>query len=968
MGSEPKYPTGLVLLNEFTGHKDVILRLSWSADGTKLASTSVDQTICLWDVRQGQKILTLGGHHGGVNLAVWSPGGDLLASSSFDRTVRLWNPFTGAEIWCWHDHNDDVPSVAWSPDGRLLASGSIDRTIAIHNVESKDLVCKLLGHRDGITRVRWFRDGNRLVSCGMDKRVRLWDLRERRCVESLRGHADGVIDVCISPNEELLASSSFDRTIRIWRVGAGKSEQIRILKGHLDSVRSVSFSADGQLLASNSNDGTVWIWRTDIWETVAKFDEPTSFFWPCSLAFSPVEPLLATFGQGDRSIRIWRINFAELPSASIVPTVEYTNAKVVLVGESGCGKSALADALMKRQFVPQAATHGLKVMTLDSQVSSGDDGTKRIRETLLWDLAGQYDYQLVHQLFLDETSLALVVFDPNRRARFEGVAYWVRALQRILGEGVPCILVAARVDCGGVIASAKEIERLKREYGFVGFVKTSSMEPRIGILELQELIANTIPWDRLPVTKSPELWNAIREYLLELRQQGSLLATPAQLQDDFRQRRPNNPFTEGEFQAVLANAQTQGLVWKLKMVDLVLLKPELLNVCASSIALAARSDDLGTVLEKDVLSGKLPIKDLDQLSAENAKDLLFAVVQLLVRREIVLREGDFLVFPSKINEPRPESAPEPAPEVVFSFSGPVEDIYATLIVRLAYCGTFKLGQRWDGCAEFGLAGNDHQICGLKLSSPEAAHGHLGLYFMGEVSGDTKRLFTIFVEEHLKRRSLAGVKRLRLHQCPVCQSQTEAPLKATFQVNSPRALLTCQYEEKAESDPGDLGAHPTDSEINRVHSLEKLATIESLNQARNYDVFYSYCSFDLSIVSETVEELKRREILGWFDTWHMVPGDDVAKKIERAMCASSVVVVFVGERIGQYQDLEVSIAMALYVRRKTRIIPVKLTATEESEHRFGLEIFSRVDFTSWPADRGKISDLERGIRAGRQVSQ
>ena len=84
----------------------------------------------------------------------------------------------------------------------------------------------------------------------------------------------------------------------------------------------------------------------------------TSFYWPGSIAFLPSGPLLATFGNSDRAVRVWRLDIDGLRAASIVPTVEYTSAKVVLVGESGCGKSALADALRGQDFVPQEATHG----------------------------------------------------------------------------------------------------------------------------------------------------------------------------------------------------------------------------------------------------------------------------------------------------------------------------------------------------------------------------------------------------------------------------------------------------------------------------------------------------------------------------------------------------------------------------------------------------------------------------------
>ncbi len=62
----------------------------------------------------------------------------------------------------------------------------------------------------------------------------------------------------------------------------------------------------------------------------------------------------------------------------------------------------------------------------------------------LWDLAGQADYQLIHQLFLEQTALALVVFDSsNHDELFTGVERWQKALDRVGGSA--CRKLPARL-------------------------------------------------------------------------------------------------------------------------------------------------------------------------------------------------------------------------------------------------------------------------------------------------------------------------------------------------------------------------------------------------------------------------------------------------------------------------------------------------------------------------------------------
>ena len=115
---------------------------------------------------------------------------------------------------------------------------------------------------------------------------------------------------------------------------------------------------------------------------------------------------------------------------------------------------------------------------------------------LLWDLAGQPGYRLIHQLQLHEVAVALVVFDAaNDTDPFSGVLHWHRALkqaQRIEGAaalGLKKYLVAARSDRGTIPVSRERIEAFMEEHGFDGFLETSA-KPGAGVEELREADVN----------------------------------------------------------------------------------------------------------------------------------------------------------------------------------------------------------------------------------------------------------------------------------------------------------------------------------------------------------------------------------------------------------------------------------------------------------------------------------------------
>jgi WD40 repeat protein len=62
----------------------------------------------------------------------WSPDGTHVASGSQDGTVQIWNAFTNeAPPFIYHHHSGTVYTVAWSPDGNKIASGDANGDIQV---------------------------------------------------------------------------------------------------------------------------------------------------------------------------------------------------------------------------------------------------------------------------------------------------------------------------------------------------------------------------------------------------------------------------------------------------------------------------------------------------------------------------------------------------------------------------------------------------------------------------------------------------------------------------------------------------------------------------------------------------------------------------------------------------------------------------------------------------------------------
>jgi WD40 repeat protein len=290
------------LVRTLTGHTDAVNSVSFSPDGSLLASGSADDTIKLWRVADGSLVRTLTGHRDGVESVSFSPDGSLLASGSGDETIKLWRVSDGSLVRTLTGHILWVRSVSFSPDGRLLASGSWDETIKLWRVEDGSLVRTLTGHTDEVWSVSFSPDGRLLASVSNDNTIKLWRVADGLEVRTLTGHTDWVWSMSFSPDGSLLASGSWNGTIKLWRVSDGSL--VRTLTGHTRTVNSVSFSPDGSLLASGSYDNTIKLWRVSDGALVRTLTGHTDGV--LSVSFSPDGRLLAS-GSRDKTIKLWQV-------------------------------------------------------------------------------------------------------------------------------------------------------------------------------------------------------------------------------------------------------------------------------------------------------------------------------------------------------------------------------------------------------------------------------------------------------------------------------------------------------------------------------------------------------------------------------------------------------------------------------------------------------------------------------------
>ncbi|KAG2216719.1 hypothetical protein INT45_013830 [Circinella minor] len=125
----------------------------------------------------------------------------------------------------------------------------------------------------------------------------------------------------------------------------------------------------------------------------------------------------------------------------VSPTGKATQVKLVLLGESGVGKSSLVMRFVNREYIEnREPTIGAAFLTQKCHL---DDRSIKFE---IWDTAGQERFHSLAPMYYRNAQAAIIVYDITKASTLDKAKSWAKELQRQANSGIVIALVGNKLD------------------------------------------------------------------------------------------------------------------------------------------------------------------------------------------------------------------------------------------------------------------------------------------------------------------------------------------------------------------------------------------------------------------------------------------------------------------------------------------------------------------------------------------
>uniref|UniRef100_A0A7N0V3U4 Uncharacterized protein n=1 Tax=Kalanchoe fedtschenkoi TaxID=63787 RepID=A0A7N0V3U4_KALFE len=145
--------------------------------------------------------------------------------------------------------------------------------------------------------------------------------------------------------------------------------------------------------------------------------------------------------------------------------------KIVLIGDSGVGKSNILSRFTRNEFCLESkSTIGVEFATRTLQVEG------KTVKAQIWDTAGQERYRAITSAYYRGAVGALLVYDITKRQTFDNVLRWLRELRDHADSNIVIMLAGNKSDLSHLRSVIKDDAQHLAERENLSFLETSALE------------------------------------------------------------------------------------------------------------------------------------------------------------------------------------------------------------------------------------------------------------------------------------------------------------------------------------------------------------------------------------------------------------------------------------------------------------------------------------------------------------
>lgn len=553
-----------------------------------------------------------------------------------------------------------------------------------------------------------------------------------------------------------------------------------------------------------------------------------------------------------QGIKVIKQYFYSLSSEN---TVRLFEAKVILVGQGGVGKTSIMRKLINLEYMitsNEYSTEGINIVnwkTTLPYMKSTMDFT-----ICFWDFGGQEIYHATHQFFLTKRSLYLFVWQARMEDHYV-FDYWLNII-KLLSNSSPVLVVMNKADL-----RIREIdqERLKEQFpNVMGFYQVSAKTGK-GMATLQQDILKHVA--QLPHIGDtlPRVWVKIRDRLEQLNQNYISYDRFISICDEegLDQKRAKYISNYYHDLGVFLHFRED-----LLLQDIIILKPEWTTTAIYQVL------DNRKILET---RGRLTTSHLKEIWKNYPADKHPHLLRLMEKFELVFRLGNSntYIVPELLSSDEPMVKEEPHQEYItleYHYNFMPAGIITRFIVRQSMNIDGNL--LWRNGVYLCYGDNRAKV----LVEP------LYLLIRITVWGKDRRDILLLIRNEFdyihKTLNNPEVKELVPCICTECKISREPFFYDLNVLNhfmeKGKATIPCMKSTESISIKSLLEGYQIPTEA-----------------TWKWDVFISYSSKDHRIIIKLVEDFRKQDIRYWLDDEQILPGDLIVTKIEEGINNSRI---------------------------------------------------------------------------------